>query len=222
MTATTEGVVMILSFSELINIIREDLETYKNDWLRPGFQALAFHRFGNWARVARPRLIRRPLVGLSKALFIFARNFYGIELPIQATIGRHVIIEHQGGIVVHGNAVIGNGCRLRQGVTLGIKSMDDLGVAPRLGFGVDVGAGAKILGYVVVGDYATIGANAVVLKDVPAGATAVGTPARVLPPKNDPYGLFRRHVQLRPMPKDPISTGELHQFFSNGVKRPNS
>ena len=108
------------------------------------------------------------------------RNRYGIELPYSAKIGRRVIVEHQSGIVVHGNAEIGDDSIIRQGVTLGNKTMDRPADAPVLGRGVNVGAGAKILGAVRIGDCAQIGANAVVLSDVPAGMVAVGVPARVL------------------------------------------
>lgn len=166
----------------LIKQVRSDLKTYNGDWLRPGFQALAFHRFGNWAKGLGSNTLRKPLVLTSKALFIFARNFYGIELPIAATIGKGVIIEHQGGIVIHGNSIVGDNCIIRQGVTLGIRHMSELHKAPRLGNGVDIGAGVKILGGVTVGDGAKIGANAVVLKDIPANATAIGVPAQVWHP----------------------------------------
>jgi serine O-acetyltransferase len=163
----------------LIQQVRSDLKTYNGDWLRPGFQALAFHRFGNWAKDLGSNPLRKPLVLTSKALFIFARNFYGIELPFEATIGKGVIIEHQGGIVIHGNTIIGNDCIIRQGVTMGIRSLDDVTAAPQLGNGVDVGCGAKILGSVKIGGQAKIGANAVVLEHVPPYATAIGVPAQV-------------------------------------------
>jgi serine O-acetyltransferase len=113
-------------------------------------------------------------------MFRYCRNHYGIELPYSVKIGRRVIIEHQGAIVIHGNSVIGDDCYIRQGVTLGNRYMDRPLEAPILGNGVNVGAGAKILGRVRIGDHATIGANAVVLRDVPAGATVVGIPARIV------------------------------------------
>jgi serine O-acetyltransferase len=90
-----------------------------------------------------------------------------------------VVIEHQGCIVIHGNCEIGDDCIIRQGVTLGNRNLDRPFDAPRLGRRVNVGAGAKILGAVDVGDGAAIGANAVVLEDVPAGDLAVGVPARI-------------------------------------------
>ncbi|WP_236544513.1 serine O-acetyltransferase [Roseovarius atlanticus] len=86
---------------------------------------------------------------------------------------------HPNGVVVHPDAVIGPNCILFQQVTLGTNRGDK--GAPQLGGHVDVGPGAKILGPVTIGDHAVIGANAVVLHDVPAGATAVGVPARILP-----------------------------------------
>ncbi|QFT94759.1 Serine acetyltransferase [Roseovarius sp. THAF9] len=88
---------------------------------------------------------------------------------------------HPNGIVVHPDTVIGPNCILFQQVTLGTNRGDN--GAPLLGGHVDVGPGAKILGSVTIGDHAVIGANAVVLSDVPAGATAVGVPARVLSKK---------------------------------------
>lgn len=161
-----------------LRLINEDLKAHDGDWSRPGFQALAVHRFGVWRMNVQPKLIRAPFSMLYRAMFVMTRNFYGIELPYSASIGRRVVFEHQGGIVVHGNSVIGDDCTIRQGVTLGIRHRDRLTDAPVLGRGVDVGAGAKILGNVTIGDHAEIGANAVVLNNVPAHTLAVGVPER--------------------------------------------
>jgi serine O-acetyltransferase len=128
----------------------------------------------------QPKLLRAPLSILYQTLFRGVRNFYGIELPYSARIGRRVVIEHQHGVVVHGNSVIGDDCILRQGVTLGSRTMDRPSDAPHLGDRVSVGAGAKLLGAISIGDGAQIGANAVVRIDVPAGAVAVGIPARLV------------------------------------------
>lgn len=163
----------------LWTLLAEDFFAHGKDWTRPGFRALAVYRFGVWRMNVRPKLLRAPLSLLYRFLFRRVRNSYGIELPYSACVGRRVVIEHQSGIVVHGAAVIGDGCILRQGVTLGNKSLDRPDDAPVLGRGVNVGAGAKILGAVCIGDGATIGANAVVLEDVPAGALAAGVPARI-------------------------------------------
>ncbi|HEY8427027.1 MAG TPA: serine acetyltransferase [Sandaracinaceae bacterium] len=163
----------------LWQLLREDYEAHGRDWTRPGFRALAVHRFGVARMAVRPRLLRAPLSILYRVCYRAVRNLYGIELPHTAQIGRRVVFEHQHGIVVHGRTVIGDDCILRQGVTLGMRTVDRRDEAPILGRGVDVGAGAKILGRVVIGDGAAIGANAVVLEDVPAGALAVGVPAVV-------------------------------------------
>lgn len=164
----------------LWSLIREDLQAHRGDWTLPGFRTLAVCRFGQWRMTVRPKLVRGPLSLIYRWMFRYCRNHYGIELPYSVKIGRRVIIEHQGAIVIHGNSVIGDDCYIRQGVTLGNRYMDRPLEAPILGNGVNVGAGAKILGRVRIGDHATIGANAVVLRDVPAGATVVGIPARIV------------------------------------------
>jgi serine O-acetyltransferase len=161
-------------------LIHEDYVAHGRDATRAGFQALAIHRFGVWRMRVQPKLLRAPLSVAYRALYRTVRNVYGIELPYSARIGRRVVFEHQHGIVVHGQTVIGDDCIIRQGVTLGIRSMERLAEAPVLGRGVNVGAGAKIIGPVHVGDGAAIGANAVVLKDVPAGALAIGVPATLV------------------------------------------
>lgn len=162
--------------------IREDWIAHDRDWTRPGFRAVAVHRFGNWRMTMRPKLLRAPFSILYRSLFRRCRNRYGIELPYTTKLGRRVVIEHQGAIVIHGHSTIGDDCILRQGVTLGNKTLDRPFDAPTLGRRVNVGAGAKILGPVAIGDGASIGANAVVLKDVPAGAAAVGVPAKIVMP----------------------------------------
>jgi serine O-acetyltransferase len=168
----------------LWELIREDFEAHGRDATRPGFQAVAVYRFGVWRMGVEPKALRAPFSVLYRALYRSVRNLYGIELPYSAKVGRRVIFEHQHGIVVHGETVIGDDCIIRQGVTLGIRNMDRLTEAPVLGRGVNVGAGAKIIGNVHIGDGAAIGANAVVLKDVPAGALAIGVPAQLTPRKN--------------------------------------
>ncbi|MEQ8770536.1 MAG: serine O-acetyltransferase [Phycisphaerales bacterium] len=165
----------------LAAIIAEDWRANGRDWTRPGFRALAVHRFGVWRMTIKWRLARAPLSVLYRTLERRVRNHYGIELPYSVSVGRRVVIEHQGAIVVHGDSVIGDECTLRQGVTLGNRSREHPLEAPTLGVGVDIGAGAKLLGPIQVGDRAVIGANAVVLTDVPAGHLAVGVPATVRP-----------------------------------------
>jgi serine acetyltransferase len=164
----------------LIGQILEDWEAHGRDLTRPGFQALAVHRFGAWRMGIGSKALRAPLSVFYRALYRSVRNLYGIELPYTVQVGRRVVFEHQSGIVVHGNAVIGDDCVIRQDVTIGNRRADRPLDAPRLGNRVNVGAGAKVLGAVQIGDDAQIGANAVVCEDVPAGAVAVGVPARVV------------------------------------------
>jgi serine O-acetyltransferase len=163
--------------------IAEDHAAHNHDWTRPGFRAIAAYRFGVWRMTVRSKIVRAPLSLIYRWMYRKCRNHYGIELPFSAKLGRRVVIEHQGAIVIHGNSEIGDDSIIRQGVTLGNKTLDRPHDAPRLGKRVNVGAGAKILGAVTIGDGASIGANAVVLKDVPAGAIAVGIPAKIIMPE---------------------------------------
>lgn len=167
------------TFAGMRQLVREDLHAHGDDRTRPGFKALKAYRFGVW-RMNVPQPFRAPLSIWYRRQFRRCRDVYGIELPYAATVGRRLVIEHQHGIVVHGATVIGDDCTIRQGVTLGNKTMDKPFDAPRLGNGVNIGAGAKVLGAVTLGDGCQVGANAVVVKDVPAGATAVGIPAKLL------------------------------------------
>ncbi len=104
----------------------------------------------------------------------------GITIGSTATIGRRLRIEHHGCIVIHGATVIGDDCLIRHGVTIGNSGTEDLFGAPRIGNRVQMGAGAKILGRVTIGDGAIIGANAVVVHDVPDNVAVGGVPARPL------------------------------------------
>lgn len=167
------------SFRHMLEQVHEDWCTHGRDWTLPGFRAVAVHRFGNWRMGIQPKVARAPFSVLYRMMFRAVRNVYGIELPYTAQVGRRVVFEHQHGIIIHGQAQIGDDCVIRHQVTLGNRHPDHPADAPRLGRGVNVGAGAKILGAVSVGDGASVGANAVVLHDVPAGASAVGVPARV-------------------------------------------
>lgn len=160
--------------------IMDDWRANGRDWTRPGFRALAVHRFGVWRMSIRSKIVRAPFSLIYRSMFRYCRNVYGIELPYSATVGRGVVIEHQGGIVVHGASVIGDRCIIRQGCTLGVRSIDDPSAAPTLDTGVELGAGAAVLGRVRIGARARVGANAVVLKNVPAGTLAVGVPARIV------------------------------------------
>jgi serine O-acetyltransferase len=164
--------------------IKEDWDAHGRDWTKPGFRAVAVQRFGVWRMMIQPKLLRAPLSILYRALYRKIRNVYGIDLPYTVKLGRRVVIEHQGAIVIHGYCFIGDDSIIRQGVTLGNRYLERPFEAPKLGARVNVGAGAKILGNVTIGDDANIGANAVVLSDIPPGKTAVGIPAKIISSKD--------------------------------------
>lgn len=139
----------------------------------PGVHALFLHRLahGLWVRGFK---------WAARFISHFSRWITGIEIHPGAVIGRRVFIDHGMGVVIGETAEIGDDCTLYQGVTLGGTSLQHVKRHPTLGCGVVVSAGAKVLGGFTVGDGAKIGSNAVVLKAVPAGATAVGIPARII------------------------------------------
>jgi serine O-acetyltransferase len=140
----------------------------------PGLHALTWHRW-----VAHP-LWRWNWRWLARWLSHWSRWLTGIEIHPGASIGRRVFIDHGMGVVIGETAEVGDDCTLYHGVTLGGVKWDRVKRHPTLGRKVVVGAGAKILGPILVGDGAKIGSNAVVVRDVPAGATAVGIPARIV------------------------------------------
>jgi serine O-acetyltransferase len=139
----------------------------------PGFHALQLHRVSHG-------LWRMGLRWLARFTSHIGRFLTGIEIHPGATIGSRVFIDHGMGVVIGETAEIGDDCTLYHGVTLGGVSWDKGKRHPTLGKGVVVGAGAKILGPFIVGDNAKVGSNSVVVKAVPAGATVVGIPARVV------------------------------------------
>jgi serine O-acetyltransferase len=140
----------------------------------PGLHALVLHRRAHWCWT-------HGLKWLGRFIAHLARGLTGIEIHPGAIIGERVFFDHAMGVVVGETAEIGDGCTIYQGVTLGGTSLYK-GVKrhPTLGKNVVVSAGAKVLGGFEVGDGAKIGSNAVVIKPVPAGATAVGIPARII------------------------------------------
>jgi len=139
----------------------------------PGVHALIIHRLSHW-------IWQQRFYWLARFNSHIARWLTGIEIHPGAVIGRRVFIDHGMGVVIGETAVIGDDCTLYHGVTLGGTSWNKGKRHPTLEKGVVIGAGAKILGPIIVGAGAKIGSNAVVVKDVPAGATAVGIPARIL------------------------------------------
>jgi serine O-acetyltransferase len=139
----------------------------------PGIHVLLVHRLSHWLWHARLRWLARFTSHLGRWLT-------GIEIHPGATIGRRVFIDHGMGVVIGETAVIGDDCTLYHGVTLGGTSWSKGKRHPTLLRGVVIGAGAKVLGPITLGEGAKVGSNAVVVRDVPPGATAVGIPARIV------------------------------------------
>ena len=160
----------------MLYTVRADLKAHGGSWSSPGFLALIIYRFGRWRYSVRSAIVRKPLSLVYRILYRFVQIVTGIELPCEALIGRNFVIDHAGGIVVSGYARFGDNCRIRTGVVIGLKTVDDP-CAPHIGDNVDIGAGAKLLGRIRIGNNVAIGANAVVLCDVPDDSIAVGVPA---------------------------------------------
>jgi serine O-acetyltransferase len=139
----------------------------------PGFHAIYIHKLAHWFWERRLRWLGRFTSHLGRFLT-------GIEIHPGATLGKRLFIDHGMGVVIGETAQIGDDVTLYHGVTLGGTSWNKGKRHPTLGNGVVVGAGAKILGPIVVGNGAKIGSNAVVVKNVPPGATVVGIPGRVV------------------------------------------
>ena len=156
----------------------------------PGFQAILMHRFNHW-------LWNKNLKLLARIFAHITRFFTGIEIHPGATIGRRFFIDHGMGIVIGETSEIGDDCSIYHGVTLGGTTWQKGKRHPTLESNVVVGAGAKILGPITIGTGARIGCNAVVVKDVPMGATVVGVPGHVVIKKN----IDEKSVQREAMAK---------------------
>jgi serine O-acetyltransferase len=165
--------------------IREDWRAHNSQWSRHGFWIMVVYRFGRWRYTIPWRPVRLPFSMLYKLLKFFSEMLLGMELPCEAVVGRRFVIEHIGGIVVSGDARLGDDCVIRNGVTIGLRNRGVRG-SPQLGNRVDIGAGAKLIGPIHIGDDCAIGANAVVLCDVPPRSIAVGVPAQIRPRKDIP------------------------------------
>ncbi|NLC23384.1 MAG: serine O-acetyltransferase [Oxalobacter sp.] len=173
--------------------LREDIASIldrdpaaRNTWevltCYPGLHAILLHRISHW-------LWRHRLRWLGRFLSYLSRIMTGIEIHPGAIIGRRVFIDHGFGVVIGETAEIGDDCTIYQGVTLGGTSLaEGRKRHPTLGRGVIVGAGAQLLGSFTVGENAKVGSNAVVVREVPAGATAVGNPARIILPSDRDQG----------------------------------
>lgn len=156
---------------------------------------------------------RGPLPWLLRARWVFAWRFWsaisGADIPLNCRLGGGLLLPHPNGIVIHPNAEIGVNCLIFQQVTIGTGG--SLPGVPRIGGHVDIGAGAKILGGVHLGEHSRIGANAVVLQDVPAGATAIGIPARLI--TNGGAGSMSRAGAQQP----PLGDRDLDSLFHAGA-----
>lgn len=167
---------------QLFHNIRADLAAHDGQWGRLGFWAMVVYRYGRWRYTIRSILLRRLSSALYRALYKLVQILTGIDLPCDARIGKNFIIDHHGGIVISGYAIFGDNCRIRNGVVVGLSQVNDP-CAPQIGNNVDIGAGAKLLGRIVIGDNVQVGANAVVVRNVPNNSIAVGVPAVIKPRK---------------------------------------
>jgi serine O-acetyltransferase len=163
-----------------MNTLLEDLKAQREGLLGLGFWAILVYRFGHARFVIENKIIRAPWTIVYIILHKLIEIICGITIGSTAVIGRRLSIEHHGCIVIHGATVIGDDCLIRHGVTLGNTGFEDPFGAPKLGHRVQIGAGAKILGRVSVGNDVIIGANAVVIRDVPDNTVVGGVPARTL------------------------------------------
>ena len=173
----------------MFNGIREDIQSvfHRDPAARsslevilnyPGLHAVLLHRLAH-------RLWKLNFKLIARMISSFSRWFTGIEIHPGATIGRRFFIDHGMGVVIGDTAEVGDDVSLYHGVTLGGTTWNKGKRHPALENGVVVGAGAKVLGPIVIGENARVGSNAVVTKQVPAGATAVGIPGRIICKEND-------------------------------------
>ena len=139
----------------------------------PGLHAVWSYRFSHWLWTHKLRFFARFVAAIARVLT-------NVDIHPAATIGERLFIDHGIGVVVGETSIIGNDVTLYQGVTLGGTSLEHGKRHPTLGNGVTVGAGAKILGAITIGHDARIGANSVVIRDVPPGAVVVGVPGQII------------------------------------------
>ena len=182
----------------------------------PGLHAIIMHRWAHWCWL-------RGFKWLGRFISHVARAITAIEIHPGATIGRRVFIDHGFGVVIGETAEVGDDCTIYQGVTLGGTSLSKGAKRhPTLERGVIIGAGAKVLGGFTVGEGAKVGSNAVVVKEVPPGATAVGNPAHILQKdagKQREEAAARVFAAYGVMPgsgEDPLSTA-LHKLIDHAV-----
>lgn len=167
----------------LRELLAEDFATHDRQWLEPGFWALAAHRLATRLDRVAPAALRRP-VGVAQKLMATTVDWvWGINLPPSTRVGRRLRIWHHGSIVLNARS-IGDDVHVRHDTTLGAVRMADTDKSeslPVIEDGVDIGSGACVLGNVRLGRGVFVGANSVVLQEVPPGAVVFGVPARVIP-----------------------------------------
>jgi serine O-acetyltransferase len=165
----------------LLELLREDLATHDGDLMAQGFWAIAVHRIGNWRMGIEPRIVRAPFTLVYRALNKLVEWNCGIKLSYTVRVGRRVRIWHFGGLIL-GARAIGDDVHIRHNTTLGVaRRGDPRAMKPVIEDRVDIGVGAVIAGPITVGHDSVVGANAVVLADVPPRSLAVGIPARITP-----------------------------------------
>jgi serine O-acetyltransferase len=163
-----------------ITLIKEDFRTHGSDLFSQGFWAIAVHRFGNWRMNIRPRVLRAPFSILYKVLYKFVQWTCGISLDYATKVGRRVHLWHHSGMILSCRA-IGDEVHIRHNTTFGIAHLGDpITHRPIIGDRVEIGVGAVIMGPITIGHDSVIGANAVVVEDVPPYSLAVGVPAKVV------------------------------------------
>lgn len=186
---TTEGLSRAAIENRIINEdrhlllnIKRDYRTHFYDWGRQGYWVMLVYRLGRWRYTIGSKLIRIPFSLMYKFLYKVVQILTGIEMPCEVPVGKNFRIDHFGDIIVSGFARFGDNCIIRNGVTVGLKRVDDP-CAPQLGNNVNIGTGAKVLGRITVGNNVDIGANTVLMVDVPDDHIAAGIPAKLIPKK---------------------------------------
>jgi serine O-acetyltransferase len=159
-------------------LLREDLKTHDGNVWEQGFWAVATHRFGNW-RMGRNRLIRPLFTIQYRVMSKLVEWLCGISLPYTVKLGRRVRIWHHGGMILHARS-IGDDVHIRQNTTFGVVRRNENRAIPTIEDRADLGCGVCVLGAVRVGHDSAVGANSVVLRDIPPFSVAVGAPAKVV------------------------------------------
>ncbi len=202
---------MFARLKEEIAVVFERDPAARNTWevitCYPGFHAMLVHRLSH-------RLWNAGLKWLARFVSHVGRWLTGIEIHPGAQIGRRFFIDHGMGVVIGETSEIGDDCTLYHGVTLGGTSWNKGKRHPTLGNGVVIGAGAKVLGPILIGAGAKIGSNAVVVKAVPPGATAIGIPARIVE-SDEAQGRFAAYAVSRDA-NDPVAQA-IHELIDHGA-----